>query len=767
MGFCDTPGQAFDVAISGKSAFVANGEEGLRVIDVSVGSNPHEVGFCDTPGRALGVALSGTFAYIADGEAGLQIIDVEAGSSPELVGSFSEGNVAAVAVVHDIAYLCGEELVIVDVSTPSNPVELGSLAGVRCLDIAVDGIFAYLACDDGVRVVDISTGSTPEVIGEPGDGIHFPIFGIAVSRPFLYLAAGDGLQIDSLLQCSSHSPVVTIVSPSAASAITNNSAISVVVDNFELDCEGMGKPNVEGMGYWKLWVDGTFDSNVCTETAVLTGSYDEGVHTIRAQLVGGEGRQLDPPAEHSVDVFIGDRLWAVAAAANVSGTEGTSWVTDVVLHNPDAFDAEAGLRFLEDGLDNSLAEAVPITVPAFASLRLVDIISATFGRSETTGAILVNSNKGLLVTSRTYNDAEQGTYGQYIPGVPRDQWITGSDAVVLLQLTGTADFRTNIGVANLGDEPLEAQVELFSADASSLGTFFISLPAWSYEQVNEVFANGAPVEDGYAVISAMSESAAYLTYASVVDDSSGDPEFIAPVTQSAEALYVPAAAHVAGDAGTNWFTDLEIYNTSTIQAQYRLELLEALVDNSDPLSVAFTLDSAGCVRYEDVLGQIFEATGSGAIRIVVDRGQLMVTSRTYNDLGSSTFGQFIPGFALTDAIGQGAETRLIQLSHSADDDSGFRTNIGFASATDHVISVEVELFLGDGTSLGSRAYSLEPFGYFQENDIFAEVAGGDVENGFAVLRSLSPGALYFAYASVVDNRSGDPVYIPALRAAQP
>ncbi|MEW6338599.1 MAG: hypothetical protein ACOY3Y_04220 [Acidobacteriota bacterium] len=37
----------------------------------------------------------------------------------------------------------------------------------------------------------------------------------------------------------------------------------------------------------------------------------------------------------------------------------------------------------------------------------------------------------------------------------------------------------------------------------------------------------------------------------------------------------------------------------------------------------------------------------------------------------------------------------------------------------------------------------------------------DVSDGYAVLRTPTPGGRFYAYASVVDNRSGDPIYVPA------
>lgn len=37
----------------------------------------------------------------------------------------------------------------------------------------------------------------------------------------------------------------------------------------------------------------------------------------------------------------------------------------------------------------------------------------------------------------------------------------------------------------------------------------------------------------------------------------------------------------------------------------------------------------------------------------------------------------------------------------------------------------------------------------------------DIPEGFAILWTTTPEGRFLAYASVIDNRSGDPVYIPA------
>ncbi|MFQ5906824.1 MAG: T9SS type A sorting domain-containing protein, partial [bacterium] len=57
-------------------AYIADGASGLRMIDISESTNPHEVGYYDTPGYAQSVHVSGSYAYVADGWCGLRIISV-------------------------------------------------------------------------------------------------------------------------------------------------------------------------------------------------------------------------------------------------------------------------------------------------------------------------------------------------------------------------------------------------------------------------------------------------------------------------------------------------------------------------------------------------------------------------------------------------------------------------------------------------------------------------------------------------------------------
>ena len=81
----DTTGYAFGVYVSGDYAYVADGDSGLAVIDISDPTNPGTPVYKDTTGDARGVFVSGDYAYVADGESGLAVIDIPIVYSDQLI----------------------------------------------------------------------------------------------------------------------------------------------------------------------------------------------------------------------------------------------------------------------------------------------------------------------------------------------------------------------------------------------------------------------------------------------------------------------------------------------------------------------------------------------------------------------------------------------------------------------------------------------------------------------------------------------------------
>jgi hypothetical protein len=227
-------------------------------------------------------------------------------------------------------------------------------------------------------------------------------------------------------------------------------------------------------------------------------------------------------------------------------------------------------------------------------------------------------------------------------------------------------------------------------------------------------------------------------------------------------LHVPGAAHVAGANNTVWRTDLELRSVTASPAQVRIDLLRRNRDNTNHPSAIVNLDPGSAHRFDDVMDLLFGVEGSATLRLVTLSGEIRATSRTYNDTPAGTFGQFIGASGPDDSLGFSQEATLIQLSSSADPGTGFRTNIGLVNLVGFPINMEIDLHLADTTLLGTIGTTLQPFDYRQIDGAFEDVTTDTVDDGYAMVRATTYGAEYLTYASVIDNRTGDPVYIPGL-----
>jgi hypothetical protein len=124
----DNPDFALRFAVYGNDS---NDSAYIDDIEITV-ANPGsatETGFYNTPGQASGVAAYGDYACVADGDEGLQIIDISRPASPAWQGQFpTTGYAEDVVAIAGIALVAAgnQGLVLVDFSTPTSPVELGS-----------------------------------------------------------------------------------------------------------------------------------------------------------------------------------------------------------------------------------------------------------------------------------------------------------------------------------------------------------------------------------------------------------------------------------------------------------------------------------------------------------------------------------------------------------------------------------------------------------------------------------------------------------------
>ncbi len=236
---------------------------------------------------------------------------------------------------------------------------------------------------------------------------------------------------------------------------------------------------------------------------------------------------------------------------------------------------------------------------------------------------------------------------------------------------------------------------------------------------------------------------------------------VRPSSSAGEPLFLAAAANLPGLAETRWRTDLEIRAMGDEAAVVSIELLERDRANPSPRSVTVTLDPGTARRFVNVLEELFRFEGAAALRLTPVTGGIFATSRTFTSDGEGgSFGQYVPVVPLDEATGADGSAELIQLTGTPGT-PGFRTNIGILNVTDAPIDVTMVITAADGGELGTVSVSLDALEYRQLNEVLSGLGQGPIGDACASLTTSTPGGSFLAYASIVDNATGDAILIPA------
>ncbi|NJD60374.1 MAG: hypothetical protein C3F13_17980 [Anaerolineales bacterium] len=168
----------------------------------------HQIGSFPTSREARNVFVLNNTAYIANAEDGLLIIDVSDPSDPQEIGAYPLENTQNVVVVDDIAYVVEQglvkdatalkdRLVLLAVMNPSIPQMLGEytpegdFTHQTLSNMAVSDQMVYLTANDRLIIVDVSVPSQPATSGEYSIFSNISSPGVAVADSIAYLQANQ------------------------------------------------------------------------------------------------------------------------------------------------------------------------------------------------------------------------------------------------------------------------------------------------------------------------------------------------------------------------------------------------------------------------------------------------------------------------------------------------------------------------------------------------------------------------------------------------
>ncbi len=436
----------------------------------------------------------------------------------------------------------------------------------------------------------------------------------------------------------------------------------------------------------------------------------------------------------------------VSVAAQTAGVGGTSWRTELNIFNAGSQGADITFRFLQN------AGGAVITRNLFLgphqSRTYANALLDLFGVPSGAGALSLEANSAgvaadLRVTSRTFTGGSAGTYGQAVPDIrpaalERTLYLTGMSA--------SDAFRTNVGLVNRDTNDTGVTLTLFNRNGGAVATKELGLGANSFQQAS-LGALFPQINGGNFDVLSMRIVAdvanAISAYASVVDNLTQDPIYIQALpAASGKSLTIPVVGRAPGVNGTFWRSDVSIFNpasTSTL-----------LTIRYNGVAQNLTLGAGNTQVLADVLARFGQTAGGGTLVISwTSANAPVVTSRTYTSVETGgTYGQ-----SIDPVTAFGSVAFVPGLRH----DGSYRSNVGFVNGGDETETISVSLLSPFGTELGQTYVTLAPNQQLQYG-VAALFPGVALEGGFTLYAEGDGNAKIFAYGSMVDNGSGDPVF---------
>ena len=236
----------------------------------------------------------------------------------------------------------------------------------------------------------------------------------------------------------------------------------------------------------------------------------------------------------------------------------------------------------------------------------------------------------------------------------------------------------------------------------------------------------------------------------------------ASAAQISDFYVLPVVAHTDGANGTAWRTDVSIQNIQSTPLTVEMSLVatgEGLLDNIVPLP-SVTVAPGGSVILPDVLQN--QTQTSGAL-LAGGNQAFALTSRTYDRTPIGTMGQTVP--PATDVASDSSPATSTLYIPGLISNAGFRTNLGLVMSATTPMTVVVSINGADGRTLGSRTFNVAAGMTTHVQFGTPTVAAAPFDAAGAVVRISGGTGTVIAYASIVDNATGDASFVSGGTAA--
>jgi len=322
------------------------------------------------------------------------------------------------------------------------------------------------------------------------------------------------------------------------------------------------------------------------------------------------------------------------AAARVllpSSVSNEQFSTRLTVINTSATDGQVNLH-IRDSAGVLQASLLNQPIAGYGYLFFEDI-HRTAGHTNFSGPIEIEGLNGIRVIATEQIVSAQHT-GAYLEGVDTS---TAGRSLVLYSLEN-ADFRTNLGINNLGTTTANVTIGLVDKNGVQLGNLTTTVPAGGLTQLNRVnlafgvASPGANLE-GTLRIEADQDIVAWT---SQIDNLTQDSSFVVGKNLQPVKLLIPSATRVGG-----FTSNLVVANLDASPATIELKFRD--VEGNLKASSVEVIPGNGLLSPADILSKLGLTENYGPLEIVPVSGKpILALSRVYSLQGTAGTFEGVP-----------------------------------------------------------------------------------------------------------------------------
>jgi hypothetical protein len=224
--------------------------------------------------------------------------------------------------------------------------------------------------------------------------------------------------------------------------------------------------------------------------------------------------------------------YVVPGVAELDNGAASNFHTDMRIYNAALNPVNVTLKYFPQGSSSPHPQSTTLTIAGGQTKAIDNVLPTLWNLSATGGAVVITApnQASLVATARTYSrDSDNGTYGQFIPGVTANNAVgNGERALEVLQLEESASYRSNVGLVEVTGNPVTLEITAQPPDTKFTVSTVIDLAANEFRQIGRIFAAFGlnDVYNGRVTVRVIGGTGRAAAYGSVVDNRTVDPTYV-------------------------------------------------------------------------------------------------------------------------------------------------------------------------------------------------------------------------------------------------